>query len=174
MKIRKDKQDKMSDKLPEDWDEKYKIMRTYTVTFKDKTTRTIIANRFIENNHGEVTFRGAPDNSYDAVAFFTNVESVVLAVNGRVYPEPVKGVEYYTLEDMRRALTDLHYTDSDRIIDGVRKCVSVRDDGRYSIAELKTAATQTDHTSGYYYAKRFEEAALQARKNRVFDAHTRS
>lgn len=36
--------------------------------------------------------------------------------------------------------------------------------------ELKTAAQQIDSISGPYAAKRLDEAALQARKNRVWDA----
>lgn len=43
---------------------------------------------------------------------------------------------------------------------------SAFDDGRYTIDELKTSFRQLDHTSGEYYAKRLDDAALQARKNR--------
>jgi hypothetical protein len=56
-------------------------------------------------------------------------------------------VEYYTLEDLRRALNDLGYPTE-----------PVRDDGRYTVEELQAV---------------FMQAALQARKNRVFEAHTR-
>lgn len=109
----------------------------------------------------------------DLVAHFPSPAGFTLVEDVDPRPAPVPGVDYYTLEDMRRALNDLGYYGTDKIVDKVRQRVSVRDDGRYTLDELKNAAKQIDNTSGPYHAERFEKAALQARKNRVWDAHTR-
>jgi len=142
----------------------------WTVRDSKDRVHTVTADR-VTVASGSVSFwnkgTGVLD---DMVAHFTNHISVE-PVPGRVYPAPVAGTEYYTLEDMRRALKELNYHDPDYIINRVKKQVSVRDDGRYDLDELKRAAGQLDRTLGSYYQQRLDEAALQARKNRVFDAH---
>lgn len=89
----------------------------------------------------------------------------------KVVPEPVKGAEYYSTADILRALNDMNYYGADQIVAKIRQRLSVRDDGRYTVEELKRAAVEIDHVSGRYNAEKIDKAALQARKNRVFDAH---
>jgi hypothetical protein len=88
----------------------------------------------------------------------------------RVWPSPVKGVEYYSLEDLRKALKDLGYSSTDQIVDKVRQRVSVRDDGRYNLDELKQAAREI-YSQPDWQAEKLDKTAVQARKNRVFAAH---
>lgn len=86
---------------------------------------------------------------------------------------PEAGTEYYTVEDMQRALTDMGYHGVEKIIDKLRQKLAVRNDGRYSLDELKTGWSQTNdmHCMDDYYNKKLDNAAVQARKNRLWDAH---
>lgn len=94
---------------------------------------------------------------------------VVVTPPARVYPEPVSGQEYYTLDQLLEALKQLRYTEAEKIAAEVRKQLSVRDDGRYTAGEVKRAyrdcngpAFNADHLDRYF---------SMARKNRVFDAY---
>lgn len=108
----------------------------------------------------------------DLVAHFPHGAYFTLVEDGDPRPAPVEGVDYYTVEDLTRALKDLNFSNTDNVVSKLRQRLSVRSDGRYTLGELKTAIKQTEHISGPYYAERLDAAALQARKNRVWDAHT--
>lgn len=90
---------------------------------------------------------------------------------GTVYPEPVKGIEYYSADEILHALKDMRYYGAEQIVAGIRRQLSVRNDGRYTLEELKRAVRQLDRTSGSYHAELMEGWALQARKNRVWEAN---
>jgi glycogen debranching enzyme len=165
--------------VSDDFTEQRKIERHYTVVLDNGERRHVTANRFLRSgkNDKRVTFEGDRRSAYATVASFENVTDVFddAAVHPvRVWPSPVKDVEYYSLEDMRQALKDLNYSYTDDIVAKVRQRLSVRNDGRYSLTELQEAARQIDNISGSWHAERFRDAALQARKNRVFKAHNGS
>lgn len=86
--------------------------------------------------------------------------------------EAVKGVEYYSLEDITQALRDMNHYGAENIVAGIRKQLATRDDGRYTLDELKRAAEQTEHyVTAKYREDQLDRAALQARKNRVWEAN---
>lgn len=92
----------------------------------------------------------------------------------RVEPEPVKGAEYYSLDDIARALGDLNYYGAGQIVTKLRQRLSVRDDGRFTLDEIKRAGrdVQGGYGIGGTSVEDFlDKTALQVRKNRVFDAY---
>lgn len=151
----------------------YETVRKFVVYTTDGQTHGVSANRMYNNwKERSASFHGSPGQPHGEVAQFYNVERAEQILEPpKVIPEPVKGVEYYTLEDIRQALKDLNYSETDKITEKVRQRRSLRNDGRYTLEELQTAFKELDSTSGAWYAERAEKAALQARKNRVFKAH---
>jgi hypothetical protein len=154
----------------------YETLHDFVVTTTDGKTHNVTANRMYTNQTvRSATFHGQPGQPHSEVAtFFSVLHAEQVPGPSSVWPSPVKGVEYYSLEDVRQALKDLNYHGADSIVDKVSQRLSVRDDGRYTLTELQDAAKQIGSSSGSYYADKFVEAALQARKNRVFKAHNGS
>lgn len=81
---------------------------------------------------------------------------------------PPGDVTYYTEDMIRSALTRRGYATVDAIMTAIREGGSLCHDNRFSIAELNRAHIELFTASGPDY---FTKHAVQALKNRVWDAH---
>lgn len=96
------------------------------------------------------------------------------------HPEPACtcSTERYSLAEIEQAMKQVDWVSADFRMRNLRATLARRGgradgDTMYTLDELATAAAQTDSLSmgGKYGRDKLEGYALQARKNRVFEAH---